>query len=193
MARDPLPVTAVIPAYRRPDMVERAIRSVLEQRVRPAEVIVVDDASGDDTGAHAARLGAVVITHDRNLGEGAARNTGIGAASHEWVALLDCDDEWLPEHLETVWSARDGHAMVGTAMLAVDDPDRHRVYGWAGRRSLVLEGPAEVAIPDNKFAASSVLLRRDDALAAGGFRNLRRAADLDMWLRLLERGSGVAV
>src|SRR4051794_32304698 len=101
MADEPLPVSVVIPAYRRPGMVERALRSVLAQTRRPAEVIVVDDASGDDTGARAAALGARVITHERNSGRGATRNRGIAAASQDWIALLDCDDEWLPRHLET--------------------------------------------------------------------------------------------
>jgi hypothetical protein len=188
-----LPVTAVIPAYRRPDMVERAIRSVLAQGRPPAEVIVVDDASGDDTGAQAASLGARVITHDRNMGEGEARNTGLRAASHEWVALLDSDDEWLPDHLETLWAERNGHLLVGSAVLVTGAPEDHRVYGWTGRSPRVLTSPAEVAAPENKLSPSSVVLRREPALEAGGFRNLRRAADMDMWVRLLERGTALAI
>ena len=184
----------VIPAYRRPDMVERAVRSVLAQS-RPAdEVIVVDDASGDETGARAAALGARVITHEENLGEGAARNTGIEAARHDWVALLDCDDEWLPGHLATLWAQRDGHALVGTAVVATGaGSDDHRVFGWAGRRPLELHGPAEVIVPENKFPPSSAMLSRKAALEAGGFRDLERAADLDLWVRLLESGTAVAI
>src|SRR4051812_34536133 len=113
MADEPLPVSVVIPAYRRPGMVERAVRSVLAQTRRPAEVIVVDDASGDDTGARAAALGARVITPPHNRGRGASRNTGIADATQEWVALLDCDDEWLPDHLDTLWNARADHLLVG--------------------------------------------------------------------------------
>src|SRR4051812_16447182 len=113
-------------------MVQRAIRSVHGQSRPPAEVIVVDDASGDDTGIRAAELGARVITHERNLGEGGARNTGLAAATHDWVALLDCDDEWLPKHLETLWPERDGHLLIGTAVLVAGDTGNRRVYGWAG-------------------------------------------------------------
>lgn len=191
---DPLPVTAVIPAYRRPDMVERAVRSVVAQERPPAEVIVVDDASGDETGARAEQLGARVITHEQNRGEGGARNTGLAAASHEWVALLDCDDEWLPAHLATLWPARAGHVLVGSAALTVGGPpgDR-RVFGWAGRRACVMKAPPDVAVPENKLVPSAVMLRRDAALDAGGFGDRERAADLDMWLRMLERGTGVAI
>ncbi len=184
----------VIPAYRRPEMVERAVRSVLNQSRPPDEVIVVDDASGDATGPRAASLGARVITHEENLGEGGARNSGMRAARHRWVALLDSDDEWLPSHLETLWALRNGHVLIGTAVLATRaGANDHRVFGWAGRRPRVLNGPADVAIPENKLAPSSVMLLRDAALAAGGFRDLRRAADLDLWMRLLEGGTAVAI
>ena len=187
-------MTVVIPAYRRPDMVERAVRSVLRQRSRPAEILVIDDASGDETGPRAAALGARVITHEHNLGEGGSRNTGLREASTEWVALLDSDDEWLPNHLETLWPARDGHLLVGAAVLGTGpEPEQHRVYGWRGRRPRVLDGPAEVALPENKLAPSAVMIRRDAALDAGGFRDLKRAADLDLWVRVLERGSAIAI
>ncbi|HEX8054587.1 MAG TPA: glycosyltransferase family 2 protein [Thermoleophilaceae bacterium] len=194
MEEHPLPVSVVIPAYRRPDLVERAIRSVQAQTAAPAELIVVDDASGDGTGSRAADLGARVVTHERNQGEGAARNSGIEAARHEWVALLDSDDEWLPEHLETLWAAHDGHVLVGTAILGMGSgANHHRVFGWTGRRPRVLRGPADVAVPDSKLTASSVLVRREAALRAGGFRPLKRASDLDMWLRLLQLGSALAI
>jgi glycosyltransferase involved in cell wall biosynthesis len=175
-------------------MVERAVRSVLAQDRPPDEIIVVDDASGDETGDRAAALGARVITHEQNRGEGGSRNTGLAAAKHEWVALLDCDDEWLPAHLATLWPARDDHLVVGGAALVVGGPHGdHRVFGWAGRRPCVMTEPPDVAVPQNKLVPSAVLLRRDAALAAGGFRSLPRAADLDMWLRLLENGTALAV
>jgi N-acetylglucosaminyldiphosphoundecaprenol N-acetyl-beta-D-mannosaminyltransferase len=191
-----LPVSVVIPAYRRPEMVERALRSVRAQRLRPAEVIVVDDASGDDTGARAAALGARLITHERNLGRGAARNTGLRAAEHEWVALLDCDDEWLASHLETLWAARGEHAIVGTAALVTPGPGSPapRTYGWTGRRGRTLRSGADVAVPENKLVTSATMVRRQVALDAGGFRtDMPRAEDLDLWARMLARGSGLAI
>jgi GT2 family glycosyltransferase len=176
-------------------MVERAVRSALAQRRPPAEVIVVDDASGDDTGARAESAGARVVTHDQNRGRGAARNTGLEEAASEWVALLDSDDEWLPDHLATLWPARDDHVLVGAAALAVDaEAQDARVFGWAGRRACALRGPADVAVPENKLVASAVMLRRDEVLRVGGFRtDIERAEDLDLWVRLLRDGSGLAI
>jgi glycosyltransferase involved in cell wall biosynthesis len=81
-----LPVSVVIPAYNRPSLVLRAVRSALAEGPRPpAEVIVVDDCSGDETGAAAGAAGARVIRHEANQGEGAGRNTAIRAASQPWA------------------------------------------------------------------------------------------------------------
>jgi hypothetical protein len=171
------------------------VRSALVQQPAPIEVVVVDDASDDGTGVVAEALGARVVTHAQNQGEGAARNSGLQAVREPWVALLDADDEWLPGHLEALWDARERHVLVGAAALGCGErPEDHRVRGWAGRRPARLNGPADVALPENKLTASSVLLRRDVALAAGGFRrDLPRAADLDLWVRMLSRGTGIAL
>jgi glycosyltransferase involved in cell wall biosynthesis len=188
-----LPVSVVIPAYDRPAMVRRALASVATQTAPPREVIVVDDCSTDDTGAVAERLGARVVRHDRNRGEGGSRNTGLSCATQPWVALLDSDDEWLPDHLATVWALREDHVLVAGSCIGVGGNGAPRVYGVPGPRPLALRTPARLGHPDNCVPPSAALLRRDAALAAGGFDpSLERCADLDLWLRMLERGTGVA-
>src|SRR3954453_6737383 len=194
MSADPLPITAVIPAFRRPDLVGRAVASALAQRpVPPAEVIVVDDASGDDTAEVARQAGATVIVNPENLGEGATRNVGIEAASRPWIALLDSDDEWLPDHLGRLWPLRDGHVLLGAACLGVGDgPLAGRLLGWAGPRPLVLRSPRDLLWPRNLGPPSGAMLQRDALLAAGGFpEGMRLGVDIDAWLRLLERGTGI--
>jgi glycosyltransferase involved in cell wall biosynthesis len=191
-----IPVTVVVPAYNRAAMVARSLASVhAQQGARPAEVIVVDDASTDDTADVALRLGARVIVHERNGGEGAARNSGVAAAAHDWIALLDSDDEWLPRHLAQVWAARDGQVLVSDAALGHGPrPEHHRIYGWPGRRPRTLRSPRDLAFPDNIVNPSCALVRRDALRAAGGFpAGLRHAGDLHTWLRLLEHGTGRAL
>jgi glycosyltransferase involved in cell wall biosynthesis len=184
-----IPVSVVIPAWRCAEYVEPAVRSVQGQTLEPLELIVVDDASGDGTAEAARALGATVIEHAANTGPGQTRNDGIQAARGEWVALLDCDDEWLPHHLETLWAARERHVLVSAAAT-----DGTRALGWARRRPLVLDSPAKAVVPEPCIRTSGVMFRREDALAVGGFRpELPRAQDLDLWLRLLERGTGVAL
>ena len=94
-------VSIIIPAYNRADVLPRAITSVLSQTFTDYEIIVVDDASTDETSAVARNFdGPVhVIRHEVNRGPAAARNTGIQATSGAYVAFLDSDDEWLPEKL----------------------------------------------------------------------------------------------
>jgi GT2 family glycosyltransferase len=191
-----LPVSVVIPAYNRADMLPRALRSVWAQRPqRPAEVVVVDDGSSDHTTAVASRLGARVIGHSSNRGAAAARNTGVEAASQPWIALLDSDDEWLPHHLATVWEHRDGRVLAGGAALRQGRrADDVRYAGAASRAPVELTSPAQIVFPENPLPASGVLVRRDAVLGAGGFDpTLRYAEDFDLWMRVLERGRGVAV
>jgi glycosyltransferase involved in cell wall biosynthesis len=194
MSAEPLPVSVVIPAYCRPDLVRRAVASVLAQRpAPPAELIVVDDASDDDTAEAARQAGATVLVNPENIGEGATRNVGVGAASQPWIALLDSDDEWLPDHLATLWPLRDGHVLLGAACLGVGDgPLAGRLLGWPRSRPLVLRSPTDLVWPKNLVTPSGALVRRDALLEAGGFaERMPQAADLDTWLRVLERGTGI--
>lgn len=189
----PLPVSVVIPAHNRPEMVARAVRSALQQQPQPpAEVIVVDDCSTDGTAAAAAAAGATVIRHDENRGGAAARNTAIRAAQHDWIAFLDSDDEFLPGHLAGLWPLRDGHVILGSSAIAcAADPAHDVLIGRAGRSPQVLTRPASVLRHGNALVTSSVMLRRDVAVAAGLFtEGMQRSADLDLWLRVLERGTG---
>jgi GT2 family glycosyltransferase len=191
-----VPVSVVIPAYNREQMVVRAVTSALSQRPHPpAEVIVVDDCSGDRTGDAAAAAGARIVRHEVNRGEGAARNTGIAHARHGWVALLDSDDEWLPHMLATLWPRRDDHVLVGGASLNCGpDPARDRYAGVVGHRDRVLGSPSALIYPENFVAASGTMVRRDVVLDVGGYvEGMKAGADMDLWIRVLERGSGLIV
>ncbi|MGA3221985.1 MAG: glycosyltransferase, partial [Acidimicrobiales bacterium] len=188
-----IPVTVVVPSFRRKDRLERALASVFSQRgVRPLEVIVVDDGSKDGTAELARSLGARVIEKAQNEGLAAARDDGVRAAEGaEWVALLDDDDQWLPHHLETVWSRRDAHVLVAGTSLNVGD-DRPRHHGAPSGAPEVVRSPARLVFPENSFTASATMVRRDILLEVGSFdRQLRYVEDLDAWIRVLERGTGV--
>lgn len=186
-----LPVSVIIPAYQRADLVGRAVRSALEQGpVPPAEVIVVDDCSSDGTAQAAEEAGAAVLSLPDNRGQGGARNAGIEAAAQPWVALLDSDDEWLPGHLARVWAAREGYVLVSDSCLMSLS---RRYVGNAGLRRRVLRTPADLLWPSNPVPANCALFPRADALAVGGFGARRLAEDLEFWLRLLERGRGLSL
>jgi glycosyltransferase involved in cell wall biosynthesis len=95
-------VAVVIPTFHRPDLVRRAVRSVLDQSIRDLEVIVVVDGRDQATCTALASLGdrrLQVHVPDRHLGNADARNAGVALSTAPWVAFLDDDDEWLPEKL----------------------------------------------------------------------------------------------
>lgn len=96
-------VSAIIPTHNRAEMLARAIRSVQSQTYPHLEIIVVDDASQDNTREVAESFSDPrirYIRHDTNRGGSAARNTGIRVATGEFIAFLDDDDEWEPEKTE---------------------------------------------------------------------------------------------
>jgi GT2 family glycosyltransferase len=190
-----LPVSVVIAAYNRAEMLRRAIASVRSQRpALPAEIVVVDDASTDSTAEVARALGAVLVQHRENRGEGASRNTAIDAAGQPWIAVLDSDDEWLPWHLDNLWRHRHDHAVVSAASLRCGpDPADDRFHGVAGPKDRVLTSPADLLFTENVVPASGVMFRRDTVLKAGGYdETLSKSADLDLLVRCLEHGTARA-
>jgi len=94
-------VSVVIPTYNRVHLLERSLDSVLGQTQAADEIIVVDDGSTDNTVSTLKSMyPEVMLIQQDNLGVSAARNTGISAARHEWIALLDSDDVWHENKLE---------------------------------------------------------------------------------------------
>ncbi len=187
-----LPVAVVIPAYNRAGTLERCLGSVFSQRpALPAEVIVVDDGSADDSAALAESLGATVIRHAENRGLAAARNTGLTSTECEFVAFLDSDDEWLPNHLATLWEIRDGHALIGSAALHRSE-SAFRYHGTVTRRPLVLRSPDQLIANYNMFNVSACMVKRDVAVELGGFQPVWGVEDVDLWVRVLERHTAVS-
>lgn len=107
-------VSAVIPTYNRGALVVRAVQSALAQTHPPDEIVVVDDGSSDDTSERLAPyLDRVKLVRQANAGGAAARNRGVQEARCPWIAFLDSDDVWDPEHLH-----RMGNAIVATGGTA---------------------------------------------------------------------------
>ena len=183
-----------MPVYNRADTLPRALASIRAQTRQPAEIVVVDDKSTDASAQIAVQAGARVVRHERNQGAAAARNTALASAEQPWLATLDSDDEWLPDHLEYLWARRDSHVLVaGASASCFDDAaDLSLVYagtGWA--RPHVMRSPSSL-IPANTIPASGVIVARSAVIAAGGYNtDLRYAEDWDLWLRVLEHGTAL--
>ena len=104
---DTAPVSAVVPCWRSGPTIRRALASIAAQTARPAEVLLVDDASGDGTLDTLHALAAEhpsgwvrVLSLEHNAGPGGARNAGWDHATQPWIAFLDADDAWHPRKIE---------------------------------------------------------------------------------------------
>lgn len=93
--------SVVIPLFNKEPYIQRALDSVYQQSLRPAEIIVVNDGSNDRGAdiARSQRQQLVRVVDQPNRGGSAARNIGLRIASNRWVAFLDADDRWKPDHL----------------------------------------------------------------------------------------------
>jgi glycosyltransferase involved in cell wall biosynthesis len=183
-------VSVIIPTRNRAALLRQAIASVLRQSFRDFEIVIIDDASNDDTPAAAAERADVRIRYFRhacNRGEGASRNAGIAHSAGDYIAFLDDDDVWLPEKLDAqvrlldqcpakvggVYCGYDRIDMASGATIATILPERRgaiyaelREQNWVG-------------------SPSTVILRRECFDKAGLFdEQLKFGADYDMWIRI---------
>jgi glycosyltransferase involved in cell wall biosynthesis len=96
--------TVIIPLFNKAEHILRTLQSVEWQKYPAAEIIVIDDGSTDEGPAlvKKANMKNVKLVHQENQGVSAARNNGVALASHEYVAFLDADDQWLPLFLDEV-------------------------------------------------------------------------------------------
>ena len=185
-------VSVIIPAYRATGTIVRALKSVAAQTLRPRQVVVVDDGSGDGT-LEAARaceagLGGIelkVLSQDHR-GAGAARNRAVTEADQPFVAFLDADDEWLPAKLERSMAhlAAADHVLVAHNGLIVDNGEE--TLNDCALRFAQGADPFVTLYRKGYLDTCTVVARRDAVIAAGGFdETLPNAQDFDMWLALL--------
>jgi GalNAc5-diNAcBac-PP-undecaprenol beta-1,3-glucosyltransferase len=176
-------VSVVIPTYRRPHLVVRAIASVLRQTHRHLEVLVVDDCSPDDTQSVVQSVGdprVRYIRHETNKGLPAVRNTGIRAARGEYIAFLDDDDEWREDKLEKQLSAIGNYDAV-TCTAVVDGGFALRSHR---RSSITLDDLRRGGFPPSGLMAKAEVFRTvlfDESLKQG--------EDWDAQIRIAERYS----
>jgi glycosyltransferase involved in cell wall biosynthesis len=174
--------SVVISTYNRARVVTRAIRSVLDQQGVELELVVVDDGSTDDTAKVLDELSdpRLRVVHRANGGSSAARNSGIAAATGDWVAFLDDDDAALPGWLSCLAEMTgDG---VGVVCCAAEYRSRDGALveiAWPGADSLF----------DNRtalFLAGTFAARADLLRSVGGFdERLACSENTDVGLRLL--------
>ena len=184
-------VSVVIPAFNVAPWLRQTVNSVLAQTHQPAEVIIVDDGSSDETPEVAKSFGSsVTYIRQANAGVGAARNTGFRHSSGNYIAFVDADDLWLPDKLERQIDLLDSNPHLGWVYcdaFVVDSTDT-KVLDRIGRTAELPEGDiVRDLLLRNFIACPTPVIRRALFEKLGGFnedRAITVAADWDMWLRL---------
>ncbi len=190
-------VSVIMPVYNGAAYLAVAIESVLAQRFKDFELVLVNDGSTDTSGAiahayarrHPDRIR--VIDQD-NVGLPGARNRGLDAGRGDYYALLDADDVWLPNHLEQAMAAFDADPDLGLVHANIcridaggrrlEVPSRH----WATQSDAYLA----IALRFEHIACPTVVFSRLAVQTVGGFDPQFTGLgceDRDLWLRILER------
>lgn len=193
----PLDVAVIIPAFNAGGYVDQALASVAAQTRSPATVVVADDGSQDDTVERARgwrdRLPVEVLCLGRNFGPGPARHQAVLTTDTAMLAMLDADDLWLPDHLETMAAACTRTPGLVTAWELAWMPG-HGIDSDPRRTR-------RARLPDDPEDQLTALLQRNYVNfgffprelyeRAGGFRDFLVGEDWDLWIRMLRAGGRI--
>ena len=191
-------VSVVIPTHNSGALLERALGSVYAQTFRDFEIIVVDDASTDDTSERMQRhLDRVRYIKQDHAGSAVARNRGILVSQGEYIAFLDADDLWLPEKLERQIELAKRHpnaSLIYSDFYRGEGEEIARDSGLRARKFWVAGQEFKSLLRQNFIHTSSVVTRKEALADAGIFDpNLINAQDWDLWIRLAAAGNVVFV
>lgn len=183
-------VSVIIPTYNRAHLLSRALTSALNQTFQDFEIIIVDDASTDDTDKlvasfHDCRI--VYIQNRRNQGVSAARNSAIQQAQGDYIAFLDSDDEWLPDKLEkqlklfTGTSPKVGLIAAGAVDIRNQTPYAYYIPKFRGDNS------KRILVENCVGLNGTAMIRKECFDKAGLFdENLNSSEDWDLWIRIAQ-------
>ncbi|MHB9110290.1 MAG: glycosyltransferase family 2 protein [Armatimonadota bacterium] len=189
MTDTPPLVSVIIPAYRRADFVNQAVAGILQQTFTDYEIIVVDDASGEDV-VRQYQLPAAAILIRRTVNSGSAaipRNDGFRAARGKYLAFLDMDDLWLPEKLASQVAVLDAQPEVGVAFChyTLVDEALNPESRQAQAPKIGADALAQMIAGNFIRSPSQALIRRSVMEAEGAFdETIVGTSDWSLWLHL---------
>jgi glycosyltransferase involved in cell wall biosynthesis len=183
-------VSVVIPTYNRARVLSKAVGSVLSQTYDDYEIIVVDDASVDDTASVIRKFKDRRITYvrrEKNGGEAASRNTGIGLSKGKYIASQDSDDEWLPGKLEKqirlIESSPREVGVVYTGFWRIEG--NAEVYFPNERKGRIQGDIRRELLMGNFVGTPTTVVKKECFEKIGGFdERLRHLVDWEMWIRI---------
>jgi len=191
-------VTAILPVFNGRAFLGQAVQSVMDQTLRPVELIVVDDGSTDGSLEELEKLPEspfpIRVLRQANGGQSAARNLAASHAVGEYLAFLDQDDRWYPQHLELLVAPLAANAAAGWSYCDFDEMDFAgnvvtrsflRAHGLRHPKQTIFECIAS----DVMVLPSASVLRRTAFEQSGGFDvTLSGYEDDDLFVRFFRLG-----
>ncbi|NND88911.1 MAG: glycosyltransferase [Flavobacteriaceae bacterium] len=184
--------SVVIAVYNKEDYIVATLRSVLSQTVQNIEVIVVDDGSTDES----ARLVKSIqdprirFFSQKNQGAGAARNAAIQKAQANFIALLDADDLWHPDHLETIdtmIAASPQEKVFATNSVFIQSGkqlSKHYSITWSKEEAIQLNF-FEASMRESIINSSTTVLHKDVFAQIGYYdESIKSGQDTDLFIRI---------
>ncbi len=191
MSSDYPSVSVVMPVYNGEKYLAEAIESILAQTFSDFELIIVDDGSTDGSGeiirSYEKRDKRIrTIEHESNLGEPFARNSGLAAATGEYITSMDCDDISLPRRLEKQAAFLNVNPRIGAVGIdghyVTEDLKPFRTYNVPTNSSMIA---FNLLNRGAKLIFAAVMTRREYMEASGGFLESLRASDNEFYTRLI--------
>lgn len=182
--------SVVVPLFNKKPYIRRCIESVLQQSFNEFELIVVDDGSTDGGLEELAGIDdpRLLTLQQKNSGVGFARNAGMKMARAPWIALLDADDAWLPDHLDELRKIAEffpGAGLISTAYMEVTGSKLPNLPSSQFSQSIrevdyFLEASKKIGF----ISAASAAVKRQIFYEVGGFTKEKVGEDLEYWARV---------
>lgn len=180
--------SVVIPLYNKELSIQNTIKSVLQQSFQEFEIVVVNDGSTDASVARVEEIddSRIRLVHQKNQGVSAARNKGVAEAKFSWIAFLDGDDFWEPNHLEEITKMMELYPEEKVFVTSFVYSDNRPMFKHPRAIPIFkIENYFKEALKESLMWTSIVVVNNNCFEVVGGFNEqLRYGEDLDLWARL---------
>ncbi|MDP8288635.1 MAG: glycosyltransferase [Candidatus Electryonea clarkiae] len=198
----PAGISVIIPVYNREAFIAEAIDSILNQNYKgPLEVIVSDDGSTDRSLDIAASYGSKVKILRKpatccSQGVSGARNRGINAATMPYIAFLDSDDYYLPDHLNKMVSLMEGESDLGfifSRLIQMKEVNGTRMFSPWTKERISKKDIMHPAVSGSYVVHTNILLFKREVFEKSGVFNesYSNCEDVDLWMRISEEFHGL--
>lgn len=182
--------TVIIPLYNKEKYIVETVESVLAQDFEAFELIIVNDGSTDKSLERVKGISdhRVKVINQENSGVGAARNKGMSNANYNWIALLDGDDIWEPDHLSELKKIIDSFPLSGLVSTQhLRFGHREEIMSNFNKQKSKIRSInyfSEAAKKPTIISSSAVCINKKVFNDIGGFSDKRIGEDLEYWVKI---------